>query len=464
MNIVLATGDRWWALSQGRARAVGRESSELSECRLLWHSASGVSGVHLMEQGTKHAPLLIARQLKNEGAMDGASQVLVHESLRRVGGWSVCYSAVPAEDLRTVQQWAQDHPHVVQLVSLVGLALRACREQRCGLLILDNELVFLGRVHGHPVLASAALFSTSSTDLATSWSALWPRVARQLPAGLSSTDLATDVWPVACLQRREELLQHLQSAVGGLLKLRVDDIEAFEIEADQPNAAGTLLSAHAALIRACGTLPSISPPSTQAAWRADRWFPLAMQVGAAGCVALLCAAAMSYTDTRTARQRTDELARQAAGLKRAVAQVPPVDASIQQAAQAQQDLLRELSTVANRPSVLDIFRDIEQAGRGVVRVFVVKVNLVRGGPEGASSTAVQAPLPRPQSADSYDLMLEIEPSADGQGSSASAYSTFVARLVAAGYSVNQPTASNGGGGSRTVLHLVRPLGVGAGAI
>lgn len=100
------------------------EQSANSPVRLITDWGDGaVFGLTTVAGSANTAAALLEKQLRDQGATDDISHLLVHQKQTRMGSTELVYSAVPVKTWRRYQQLAADHPQLVLVHDWVGTLL-----------------------------------------------------------------------------------------------------------------------------------------------------------------------------------------------------------------------------------------------------------------------------------------------------------------------------------------------------
>lgn len=133
--------------------------------RVVWCPGTETVGVVSLNGKPQFAAVLIERQLRQSGDIDGDAKVLVHEILRHRDSYMALYSAVPLPQWQRFQSWLEAQPVLCVAFSWLALLHHGLEEGNARVVQDGVRLTYLARDGRQFAFFNVVAFSDGEEDL-----------------------------------------------------------------------------------------------------------------------------------------------------------------------------------------------------------------------------------------------------------------------------------------------------------
>jgi hypothetical protein len=453
-QIIYAKDPQWAAFGPEQLR-IGEPFAAVEKIsRVVWCPEKETVGVVSLNGNPQFAAVLIERQLRQRGEIDGESKVLVHQVLKHRDSYSALYSALPLPQWQRFQSWLDEQPVLCIAFSWLALLHDGLADGHARIVQDGTRLLYLARQARQFIFFNVVAFSEGEEDLESAGRSLAVQLLQSATdGGAGSKGPASDAveWlPTLDRDAGGAAQRGFEQAIGlscRLLQQAFRDEGAGESRwSGVPLAASTLHPRH-----------SIGP-------RSDRWLytlerdarPVAGLTIAAGiALSALGASWLWEAEQQKAQALKVEASVAASPDGQAVAKVAPVRDELARQLAFQHEALRLVDGV-DLHGLLGALRD---AGSGRVRLLSVRLEdrpAAKAGSKPVSAASTEA-----REIFIEGLLPETRETGDGL------LSGFVQQLNGSGWRVEPAeyrggSSSNGSMAGRLFAFRLLPAGSSAG--
>jgi len=431
-QVLFAREPQWVAFREKAAHVVDPFESLEHISRIVWCPGTETVGVASLNGKPQFAAVLIERQLRQSGDIDGEAKVLVHEVLRHRDSYTALYSAMPLPQWQRFQAWLEEQP--VLCIAFSWLALLHHGLDEGGVRVLQDgvRLMYLAREARQFAFFNVVAFSDSEEDLEAAGRSLALQVLQ------SHTDRRSAAGPQADAPVEWLPLLNRGSANGAALRGFEQALGATCRVAQQPFQAD---DGEPAFFSGLPLAASVLPSRQTIGPRLDQWL-YTLERMAAPAAGLVIALGLALGALGTSwlleadKRQTEALKVEGSVASMAESQQGPARASA-----VREDLSRQLTFQQDALRLVDgvdlhhLLDALHGASSGRVRILSVRLE---DRPAAKAGAAAAAP---PGS----DVFIEgLLPEAREPGDAV--LSGFVQQLNAAGWRV-EPAEYRGGNSS-----------------
>ncbi len=164
-QVLFAKEPQWVVFHQDGARRAEPFEALERVSRIVWCPGTETVGVVSLNGKPQFAAVLIERQLRQSGEIDGETKVLVHQTLRHRDSYMAFYSAVPLQQWQRFQSWLETQPVLCIAFSWLTLLHHGLEEGGARVVQDGVRLLYLARDGRQFAFFNVVAFSDGAEDL-----------------------------------------------------------------------------------------------------------------------------------------------------------------------------------------------------------------------------------------------------------------------------------------------------------
>ncbi|WP_186053802.1 hypothetical protein [Burkholderia gladioli] len=175
-QLLLHANNEWFVLRQGQITPSLGVPTLTEPAVVLSFASKTQVGAMEVEGRRKHLRAIVEHRLSSTGTVYGSTYVELHHTGKRQRGYTVLYSAIPADEAEFMGRWEDEQTVPVVTVAFMTWMWRQVAEDEAVLCQMGTSTFFLGRQDGRIFHLGVKAFSEAMSDVQASWEALVARI------------------------------------------------------------------------------------------------------------------------------------------------------------------------------------------------------------------------------------------------------------------------------------------------